>query len=408
VLNYKGNVLNNRLFTKVCLLTLLSTALFACSSTDDEESDPTLAAELTEINNAFSPRIVWSKNVGNGVDDYFSRLKPVAGYGKIYSANRIGDVYAFDLETGKKVWHADLQKNSSSDSFFASSKSALLAGGPTIGMNKVFIGSENGEVYSLDADSGSLVWQAQVKGEVISAPAVDNGTLVVNSASGILKAFDATEGTEQWKIEQDVPALTLRGVSSPALAGGGAVIGSSDGTLTVFILESGQQGWTVEVGEASGSTELERVIDIDSKPLIYGDKVYAISAKGNLVALDLRSGRMLWKRQYSSFRQLSMSGNNLFLTDVKGHVYAIDRANGLERWSQLALTNRSVTGPAILADHVVVGDYEGYLHWLDKESGEIVARYQLDSSGIFSTPTVAKEILYVQSRDGDLQAIATP
>jgi outer membrane protein assembly factor BamB len=408
VLNYKGNVLNNRLFTKVCLLTLLSTALFACSSTDDEESDPTLAAELTEINNAFSPRIVWSKNVGNGVDDYFSRLKPVAGYGKIYSANRIGDVYAFDLDTGKKVWHADLQKNSSSDSFFASSKSALLAGGPTIGMNKVFIGSENGEVYSLDADSGSLVWQAQVKGEVISAPAVDNGTLVVNSASGILKAFDATEGTEQWKIEQDVPALTLRGVSSPALAGGGAVIGSSDGTLTVFILESGQQGWTVEVGEASGSTELERVIDIDSKPLIYGDKVYAISAKGNLVALDLRSGRMLWKRQYSSFRQLSMSGNNLFLTDVKGHVYAIDRANGLERWSQLALTNRSVTGPAILADHVVVGDYEGYLHWLDKESGEIVARYQLDSSGIFSTPTVAKEILYVQSRDGDLQAIATP
>jgi outer membrane protein assembly factor BamB len=408
VLNYKGNVLNNRLFTKVCLLTLLSTALFACSSTDDEESDPTLAAELTEINNAFSPRIVWSKNVGNGVADYFSRLKPVAGYGKIYSANRIGDVYAFDLDTGKKVWHADLQKNSSSDSFFASSKSALLAGGPTIGMNKVFIGSENGEVYSLDADSGSLVWQAQVKGEVISAPAVDNGTLVVNSASGILKAFDATEGTEQWKIEQDVPALTLRGVSSPALAGGGAVIGSSDGTLTVFILESGQQGWTVEVGEASGSTELERVIDIDSKPLIYGDKVYAISAKGNLVALDLRSGRMLWKRQYSSFRQLSMSGNNLFLTDVKGHVYAIDRANGLERWSQLALTNRSVTGPAILADHVVVGDYEGYLHWLDKESGEIVARYQLDSSGIFSTPTVAKEILYVQSRDGDLQAIATP
>lgn len=408
MLNYKGNVLNNRLFTKVCLLTLLSTALFACSSTDDEESDPTLAAELTEINNAFSPRIVWSKNVGNGVDDYFSRLKPVAGYGKIYSANRIGDVYAFDLNTGKKVWHADLQKNSSSDSFFASSKSALLAGGPTIGMNKVFIGSENGEVYSLDADSGSLVWQAQVKGEVISAPAVDNGTLVVNSASGILKAFDATEGTEQWKIEQDVPALTLRGVSSPALAGGGAVIGSSDGTLTVFILESGQQGWTVEVGEASGSTELERVIDIDSKPLIYGDKVYAISAKGNLVALELRTGRLLWKRQYSSFRQLSMSGNNLFLTDVKGHVYAIDRANGLERWSQLALTNRSVTGPAILADHVVVGDYEGYLHWLDKESGEIVARYQLDSSGIFSTPTVAKEILYVQSRDGDLQAIATP
>jgi outer membrane protein assembly factor BamB len=243
---------------------------------------------------------------------------------------------------------------------------------------------------------------------VISAPAIDNGILVVNSASGILKAFNATDGQEKWQVEQDVPALTLRGISAPALAGGGALVGASDGTLNVYILETGQQGWTAEIGEASGSTELERVIDVDSKPLIYGDKVYAISAKGHLIALDLRTGRVLWKRQYSSFRQLTMNGNTLYLTDIKGHVYAIDRSNGLERWSQLLLTNRGVTGPAVLEKYLVVGDFEGYLHWLDQETGEIVARYELDSSGIFSTPTVAEDILFVQSRDGDLQAIATP
>jgi outer membrane protein assembly factor BamB len=103
-----------------------------------------------------------------------------------------------------------------------------------------------------------------------------------------------------------------------------------------------------------------------------------------------------------------MNGNTLYLTDIKGHVYAIDRSNGLERWSQLLLTNRGVTGPAVLEKYLVVGDFEGYLHWLDQETGEIVARYELDSSGIFSTPTVAEDILFVQSRDGDLQAIATP
>jgi outer membrane protein assembly factor BamB len=408
VFNFNLNVLNQTLIKKIGLVSILCSALIACSATDDDEKDPTLAAELTEINEKFSPQVIWEKSVGSGVDDYFSRLRPSIAYGKVFSANRMGDVYAFDTQTGKKIWHVNLSETNSDGDFFSSSKSALLAGGPTTGINKLFIGSENGDVYALDADNGNIAWQGQVKGEVISAPAIDNGILVVNSASGILKAFNATDGQEKWQVEQDVPALTLRGISAPALAGGGALVGASDGTLNVYILETGQQGWTAEIGEASGSTELERVIDVDSKPLIYGDKVYAISAKGHLIALDLRTGRVLWKRQYSSFRQLTMNGNTLYLTDIKGHVYAIDRSNGLERWSQLLLTNRGVTGPAVLEKYLVVGDFEGYLHWLDQETGEIVARYELDSSGIFSTPTVAEDILFVQSRDGDLQAIATP
>ena len=380
----------------------------ACSSTDDEEEDKTLAAELIEINQQFKPSILWDKSVGDGVSDYYSRLKPTVAYDKVFSASRNGEAFAFDSETGKQVWHVDLRESNSDTGFFSSNKSALLGGGPIAGINKVFLGSENGQVFALEADSGDIAWQANVKGEVIAAPAIDTGILVVNTVSGILKAFNASTGEEQWQIEQDVPALTLRGTSAPALSGGGALVGSADGSLTVYILENGQQGWTVEVGEASGSTELERVIDIDSKPLIYGDTVYAVSARGHLVALELRSGRVLWKRQYSSYRQLSVSGNTLFLTDVKGHVYAIDRLNGLEKWSQVTLTNRGVTGPAVLNNYVVVGDFEGYLHWLDLESGEIVARHQVDSSGIHSTPTVAKDILYVQSRDGDLQAIKTP
>jgi len=200
----------------------------------------------------------------------------------------------------------------------------------------------------------------------------------------------------------------LRGVSSPSLAAGGAVIGSLDGQLMVYLIENGQQGWTVEVGEPTGSTELDRVIDIDSRPVIYGDKVYSVSARGNLAAIDLRTGRILWKRQYSSYRQISIDGNTIYLTDVKGHVYAIDRVNGLEKWSQLSLTNRNVTGPAVVGNYVVVGDFEGYLHWLDAATGDFVARHEVDGSGIFSTPVVEDGILYVQSRDGDLQAIKTP
>ncbi|GHF84201.1 outer membrane protein assembly factor BamB [Thalassotalea marina] len=392
---------------KKLLLACLLTGLMACSSTDDD-IDETEPVELTEITEKFEAKVMWEESVGDGVSKYFSRLKPFVAYNKVFSASRDGDVYAFDPVTGKKLWHTDLSKADEEGGFFSSRKPAYLNGGPIAAINRVYIGSENGEVFALDAETGELVWQEKVKGEVISAPGFDAGVLVVNTASGIVKAFNASTGEELWQVEQEVPALTLRGVSSPSLAAGGAVIGSPDGQLTVYLIENGQQGWTVEVGEPTGSTELDRVIDIDSRPVIYGDKVYSVSARGNLAAIDLRTGRILWKRQYSSYRQISIDGNTIYLTDVKGHVYAIDRVNGLEKWSQLSLTNRNVTGPAVVGNYVVVGDFEGYLHWLDAATGDFVARHEVDGSGIFSTPVVEDGILYVQSRDGDLQAIKTP
>ena len=394
--------------SKTVLVATLIMALSACSSTDDDIPEDLRVAELTEVNAQFEPSVVWSTTVGDGVEHYFSRIKPAVAYDKVITASRAGEVIALDVSSGNTVWSTDIRELETKSGFFESKKSALLNGGPVAGSDKVFIGSENGKLIALNAQTGELSWQAKVKGEVIAPPAIDSGFIVVNTASGIVKAFDITNGEERWKAEQEVPALTLRGVSAPAIAGGGVIVGSATGGLTVYILENGQQGWTAELGEASGNTELERVVDVDSKPLIFGDKIYSVSSRGNLAAIDIRSGRVLWKRQYSSYRELSISGNTLFLTDVKGHIYAIDRNTGLERWSQLALTNRGVTGPAVVGNYVVVGDFEGYLHWLNSETGDIVARYHLDSSGIYNTPTAENDMIYVQSRDGGLVAIKTP
>ncbi len=393
---------------KLLAVAFLSIGLSACSSTDDDEDDATKIAELTEINQAFEVDVLWEASVGDGVGDYFSRLKPIVAYGKLYSAGRDGDVIAFEMESGKEIWSTDLTDLNDERGFFDSRQPALLNGGPVAGIKKLFIGSENGDVYALNAESGEIDWQGKVKGEIITAPAIDAGILVVNSASGVMKAFNASSGQDEWQIEQEVPPLTLRGVSAPVISAGGVLVGSADGTLGVYILENGQQGWNLDVGEATGSTELERVIDVDSAPLIYGDKVYSISSRGHLIAVDLRTGRMIWERQYSSFRQLAISANTIFLTDIKGHIYAIDRQNGFEKWSQLALTNRGVTGPAAVGKYIVVGDFEGYLHWLDQDTGDIVARHEVDSSGLHAAVTVHENIIYVQSRDGDLKAIKTP
>lgn len=391
---------------KLLVILLMSIGLAACSSTDDD-IDPNEPAELVDIEAKFEPKVVWDQSVG-GVGDYYSQIRPVVAYDKVYTASREGDAYAFDLNTGKKVWHKDLSDINNERSFFSSRTSALISGGPTAGINQIFLGSENGNVYALEAGNGEIVWQGKVKGEVIAAPAFDQATVVVNTSSGVMKSFNASTGEDGWQIEQDVPALTLRGISAPATVAGGVLVGSADGLLTVYIIDNGQQGWTVEIGEATGSTELERVIDVDAAPIVYDEKVYSISARGHLAAVDLRSGRMLWERQYSSFSAVAIDGNNLYLTDIKGHVYAVDRLNGLEKWSQLALTNRGVTGPAVVGNYIVVGDFEGYVHWIEQNSGDIVARHHVDGSGLHSAPTVVDDLVIVQSRDGDLEAIKTP
>jgi len=402
VLIFDKKVLKKRIAV-ACLLTL---GISACSSTD--EIDKTLPAELEEINQQFEPKVLWEENVGGGADDYFSRMSPIIAYDKLFTSSREGDVAAINPTTGDEVWSIDLRDIDDKSGFFESKKSALINGGLAAGINKLFLGSENGKIYALNAETGKLDWQANIKGEVLSAPAIDSGILVVNSSSGVMKAFNATTGEELWKIEQDTPALTLRGISAPSIAAGGVFVGTPDGNLSVYILENGQQGWAAIVGEPSGSTEFERVIDVDASPVIFGDKVYSISSRGHLVAIELRTGQIAWKRQYSSYTNLLLSANNIYLTDVKGHVYAVDRLNGTEKWSQLALTNRDVTAPVAVGDYIVVGDFEGYMHWLNDSTGEIVSRHQVDSSGLHVAPIVQDDIIYSQARNGDLQAIKTP
>ena len=233
----------NRNLLVICFLAL---GISACSSTDDEDEDLKVA-ELTEIKALFEPDVKWDASVGNGVGDYFSRIQPVVAYGKVVSVSREGEAYAFDEQSGEQVWHADLSDIENKRGFFDDKEPALISGGVVAGINKAFFGSENGEVFALDIENGELAWKGKVKGEVIAAPALDSGKLVVNTASGVMKAFNASNGQDDWQIEQDVPPLTLRGISAPVIAGGGVIVGSADGSLSVYLLEQGRQGWTLSL-----------------------------------------------------------------------------------------------------------------------------------------------------------------
>jgi outer membrane protein assembly factor BamB len=402
---------------KVVALALLLSGCTTVSNwfADDEEIE---IRTLPEIQMAFESEVIWGASVGDGVDNYFSRLTPAVGYEKVFAADREGLIVALSPETGKRIWDIDISTPSTASSIgnlyglFAGRVSAKIAGGITLAYQRLYIGTENGEVIAINEADGSIEWRTQVPSEVLAAPAIDSGIVVVNTVAGTLLGLDAETGEIKWQNESDVPPLTLRGVSPPAAANGGAIVGLASGRLLVTIIDSGLTAWEQVIAKPAGATELERIVDVDSKPLVFGGTVFVVSYGGALSAVELRTGQVIWSREYASFRNVSIFGNRLFVTDNNSNVYAIDRRNGVELWSSGELRRRNLTEATPVGDYIVVGDKYGFLHWFTQEEGEYVSRLDIggddEDEGIYAAPIFQDNLLVVQTRDGEVSLISTP
>ena len=383
---------------------LAALVLAGCSSKEE--------LVLPPVNNIIKPDVVWSKSIGSGVAHYESSLSPIIVKDTVYAASREGLVAAFELESGKRKWQFDLRKPTGS-SFWQgisdvwSGDNARISGGLSFGYDKLYFGTENGDVVALSTD-GELVWRSEVKGEVLVKPAVGDGLVVVATGAGTIIALHPDTGEQRWEFENEQPLLTLRGTSEPVIEGGGVIYSSGSGQVGVLIADKGYQAWEEAVGVPTGTTDLSRLADVDAKPIIRGGTVYSISYNGTLAAMELRSGRQLWKREYGSYRNMAIAGDDLYLVDVQGRIYAVDVRSGTEKWSQLGLNKHSLTGPTVYKDYLVIGDKAGNLHWVNRQTGDFVARESVDSSGFYTEAVSDGTYLLVQSRDGELVLLQTP
>ncbi|MEI8610495.1 outer membrane protein assembly factor BamB [Enterovibrio sp. Hal110] len=373
---------------------LLGALLAGCAS----EEDSIQMAPLPVVQSEFTPAQLWSSQVGDGVGRYFSNLSPAVAYDKVYAADRDGIVSAMDLESGKTVWSVNLGEEAP----------ALLSGGITASYSKLYIGTETGELIALDEETGELVWRTQVGGEILSKPLADEGLIVVNSSRGEISAYEAETGEQRWSLSSEVPNLTLRGDSSPVSISGGVFWGMANGRLGAAFIENGNIIWQQTIASPKGATEIDRLVDVDSTPVVSGSLLYAVGYNGSLVAIDLRSGRPAWKRTYSSSTDIMVAGSYLFLITDKDHVVAVDARSGTELWTNKELEYRQLTAPVAISGYVVVGDAEGYLHWIDPTSGEFVAQQQLDDSGIAVAPMNVDDGYIVVTRDGSISKKQTP
>ncbi|MSR15145.1 MAG: outer membrane protein assembly factor BamB [Gammaproteobacteria bacterium] len=343
-------------------------------SRSDEEAERTKPTELSED---FAPSInvqeLWSERVGKGTDEYYLKLLPAPYKDNIYTADRNGRVMALTATSGAEVWSVQ-------------DEDRLISGGPGVGEGKVFVGTSDAEVVARDAETGKKLWVAKVSSEVLSAPRVAGGLVIVRTGDGNIYALNAENGMQKWVFDRSIPVLTLRGTASPVIYEGLILIGFDNGRLVTLDLETGKQVWEAELAQPSGRSDLERLVDIDGDPVIKDGTAYIGSFQGRIAAISMTDGSLDWTRDMSSYDVLAVDEKRVYVTDERGVVWALNRFDGSAVWRQKELRYRQTTGPTYFDGYIVVGDFEGYLHWLSAETGEIVGRERLDKERILTPP----------------------
>ncbi len=384
-----------RTFVFVVALILVTGCSSVTESVTDMFKGEDNAEPPTPLTSIVSPVAIaqsWSSNLGKSAGAHFVNLKPVAADGRVFTASHDGVVSAVDAKSGSVVWQVNTNTR--------------LGGGPGVGDGLVLVGSREGELIALTINEGQEVWRSRVTSEILSVPSAAAGIAVARAIDGRMFGISTVDGKRLWTYDRTVPVLTLRGSSSPVIAGGLVVYGSDSGKLTALSLKEGLPLWEKSVAFPSGRSELDRIVDIDGDPLIINGVVYAASYQGSVVAMELETSRTVWNRDMSTSAGLSADSNNIYATDAEGNVWALDRRTGSAVWKQDKLKYRKVTGTAVIAGHVVVGDFEGYLHWMSVDDGSLLGRIQTDSQGVASAPIVSDNWLYSYSNGGELTAIS--
>lgn len=376
----------------ICALTWLSACAVGDYVADLLEGEANIEppAPLTEIETTLEIETRWSTTVGRGVEKQFLKLTPVAAGDLIFTADRKGEVSAVNAQTGKLVWEQDTEQP--------------ISGGPGVGEGAVLLGTSEAEVLALSQEDGHLVWKSAVTSEVLAAPRAAEGVAVARTVDGKLFGIDASDGQRLWVYDRQVPALTLRGTSAPVLVNGLAVTGFDNGSLVALELKTGKPVWEALVAQPRGRSDLERMVDIDAEPLVIDGTLYVAAFQRGVAAMTLESGQISWERDVSSYAGIAADPGNVYVSDDQGHVWALDRYTGSSVWKQEKLHARALSAPATIGDYVVVGDFEGYLHWMRRDDGEIVARVRVDKSRIIAAPFVEHDTLFAYSSDGTLGA----
>jgi outer membrane protein assembly factor BamB len=356
----------------------------------EDNADP--PSPLVEYSPEIKLEVVWKESVGVGAEEQSLKLIPAIGNGKIVAADLEGVVQARSLTTGNLIWETETDVH--------------FSGGPGLGASSVILGSSDAEVVALDIETGQVLWKSAVSSEVLSVPVVADGVVVVRTTDGSVFALDEKTGGKRWTYERAVPALSLRGTGSPLIVEDNVIGGYDNGKLMALRLADGKYSWETSISIPKGRSEIERLVDLDVDPIVISGVIYVASYQGGIAAVSELDGDVLWRNEnISSHSGLSSDARYLYLADSESHVWQLDQRSGASLWKQKDLHQRRLTAPAAYENYVVVGDFEGYVHWLSGIDGRQLGRVQITDGPIDAKPIVVDDTVYVYAKDGTLAAV---
>lgn len=379
---------------KLVILGLL-VLLQACTQIDDymlgKDNSPK-PSPLETLTSKINLKEHWSVPVSKSSKaSTYLKLKPTIRGNIIYIANASGTVQAVDRTTGHVIWTKIINKG--------------IVSGPTVAEGYVAVGTNRSSVVLLRQADGAEVRRLKVSGDVLSKPGIKHNKVILKTIDGNLYAFDLKTGEKIWVSQHGSPSLILKASSSPVFVGHLAIVGFSDGRLDAIDIETGSVVWQRSIAFASGSSDVERLVDIDADPIIRGDTAYLASYQGYVGALSLASGQFTWRKPASVYKNLAIDDNTLYVTDSNDVIWALDRQNGQVKWKQLALKARGLTEPTLMGNRLIVGDRTGYLHVIATQNGTLITRKQL-SGAIDIAPAVVGNNIYVMTANGKLNRLS--
>ncbi len=373
-----------------CFPLVLVLLLAGCSTLESlnpfaSNSGPKMA-ELQPIKASAETRLVWRESVGKS--DVYAFSPAVVG-STVYAASHDGRLVRID--EGKQAWKINVGQT--------------LSGGVGADRNMVVVGSPRGDVLAYSAADGSLLWKTRATSEILSPPVLGEGLVVIRSGDNRLAAYDALDGKRKWIFQRPTPALSLRVTAKPVIDGGFVFTGFPGGKLIAVNLANGVSVWDGTVAQPKGTTELDRVADITSTPVIAGRFICAVAFQGRVACFDLGNGSLVWARDMSSSVGLAIDNRYLYVTDDKGSIHALDLASGASLWKQDKLFLRRVTAPLPIRGLLAVADAQGIVHFINREDGSFVARVATDGSPVVAPLQMVDRSLLVQTSNGGLYAI---
>ena len=357
----------------------------------DEEVNP--PKELVDISVEVRLDRLWSVDVGNGQGDNYTEITPTIAGRVIFAASENGTVLAVNLDSGDVLWRSRLDER-------------LITGGVGAGGGLVIVGSRDAEVIALNQSTGETVWIGQVTSEVVAQPIVNEDIVVVQTVDDKVTALDNVSGEQRWIYESTQPPLTLRGTSRPVFTPADTVVaGFSNGTLVSVSADDGVWRWEERVAVPEGRYDIDRVIDIDGDLVLDGNRIFASSYQGNLIALDVATGRIVWGLQdASSYHGIAQGFGNLYYCNDESHVVAVRDESEDIVWRNADLQHRSITAPTAISNYVAVADFEGYVHLISQIDGRIVGRSRVDDDGVRANLLADRGRLITFGNSGNLAA----